>query len=90
MEFLDSESLVRQVKVYRAEYYKALDINRELIAENESLHEKLKSHTHCSAHIDTISNLSRRLNEYESVIIPKLKEEIKKSRDQSMVVNRKS
>ena len=84
LDFLDSETLSRQVKVYRAEYYKALDINRELIAENEALHEKLRNQGHCSTHIETISNLSRKLNEYESIIIPKLKEEIRKYRDSVM------
>lgn len=30
LELLDNETLLRQVKIYKAEYYKALNISREL------------------------------------------------------------
>jgi hypothetical protein len=37
LELLDNETLLRQVKIYKAEYYKALNMNRELRAENKML-----------------------------------------------------
>lgn len=33
LELLDTETLLRQVKIYKAEYYKALNMNRELKSE---------------------------------------------------------
>lgn len=81
LELLDTETLLRQVKIYKAEYYKALDLNKELKFENKTLKEKLRDAGRCSAHIDTISSLSRRVDEYENYVIPRLKEEIKKVKD---------
>lgn len=81
LELLDTETLLRQVKIYKAEYYKALDLNKELKFENKILKEKLRDLGRCSAHIDTISSLSRRVDEYENYVIPRLKEEIKKVKD---------
>ncbi len=73
LELLDNETLLRQVKIYKAEYYKALNINRDLRSEIKMLHEKLKAQNNCTSHIETISYLSKKVDEYENSVIPRLK-----------------
>lgn len=51
LEMLDTETLLRQVKIYKAEYYKALNINRDLRSEIKLLYEKLKTQNTCASHI---------------------------------------
>ena len=78
----NGEHLLTQIQIYKSEYYKALDSNRMLQAEIYQLEEELRSSSHCSTHINAISNLTRKVSDYEEVVIPKLKAEIRKYRDE--------
>ena len=44
--------------------------------------EEIRNASHCSSHIDLISSLTKKVNEYEGLVIPKLKDQIRSYRDQ--------
>ena len=72
-EFLDNETLYTQVQIYKCEYYKALDANRNLKYELCQLEEELRNVNNMSSHLDMLSNLTKKVTDYETIIIPKLK-----------------
>ena len=80
MDILGDENLYSQVQIYKSEYYKTLDLVKKLKGKIYILEEELKKTRHCSAHIDSISNLNKKIGTYEAVIIPKLKDQIRKYR----------
>ena len=69
----DSEHLFTQIQIYKSEYYKALDSNRMLQNEIYQLEEELRNSSHCSTHANAIASLTRKVHEYEAVVIPRLK-----------------